>query len=805
MRADVLVLRAGRASPLASHPYACDVPPRLAAEIEPGQLVALHSGDHTAVGIVWALDASDEVVAPAHDDGDAGRAELREIRDILLREPLLREPQRALAEWIAANFAAPLAAAARLFLPPGLSSGVRTVLRPQPAEPDVAHAETDQRTDDAAALLGMLRERGRVERRDVDAALGSRRAQAAIGALLASDRVMQHAELEPRLEAARRVRQARLTGTPAALEKWRVEARARLDALPPTPTRRRPTWQSASTGERQAERILRQLAVLDLLSRARAEGDGIWSVDELQKLTRVTLPALDELAHEGLLSVETATLRHDPLAGQTLPRTVPLPLTPSQHDALDQILAPPTPEQDGRVVLLHGITGSGKTEVYLQALAAVIGGGRRGIVLVPEIALTPQAMARFAGRFPARVALLHSGLTDAERLDEWRRIRNGEVDVVLGSRSALFAPVVDLGLIVVDEEHEGAYKEERTPTYSAREAAVRLGRLTGATVVLGSATPSVESYWLATQGDYQLVELRERAPSGPDDKASTLPPVTIIDLRAELRAGNTSILSEPLARALRETLDRREQAILFLNRRGTASSVVCRECGYVARCSRCDVSMTFHATEHALICHYCGHRESPAERLPRLRQRQHSLFRAGHRARGGRGETPVPRRTRVALGSRHRADASRARRAPARLHRAPCRRDGGHADDRQRAGSSGGDAGRRRLGGCGALPARLSRQRARIPAADASGGPCGARCGGGARARADLQSGAFLHPGGGAPRLRGLLRGRDRGATALRLPAVPPHRQVDLRACRALCGAGRGDGAGRAAGDADRR
>ncbi len=616
MRADVLVLRAGRASPLASHPYACDVPPCLAAEIEPGQLVALHSGDHTAVGIVWALDASDEVVAPAHDDGDAGRAELREIRDILLREPLLREPQRALAEWIAANFAAPLAAAARLFLPPGLSSGVRTVLRPQPAEPDVAHAETDERTDDAAALLGMLRERGRVERRDVDAALGSRRAQAAIGALLASDRVMQHAELEPRLEAARRVRQARLTGTPAALEKWRVEARARLDALPPTPTRRRPTWQSASTGERQAERILRQLAVLDLLSRARAEGDGIWSVDELQKLTRVTLPALDELAHEGLLSVETATLRHDPLAGQTLPRTVPLPLTPSQHDALDQILAPPTPEQDGRVVLLHGITGSGKTEVYLQALAAVIGGGRRGIVLVPEIALTPQAMARFAGRFPARVALLHSGLTDAERLDEWRRIRNGEVDVVLGSRSALFAPVVDLGLIVVDEEHEGAYKEERTPTYSAREAAVRLGRLTGATVVLGSATPSVESYWLATQGDYQLVELRERAPSGPDDKASTLPPVTIIDLRAELRAGNTSILSEPLARALRETLDRREQAILFLNRRGTASSVVCRECGYVARCSRCDVSMTFHAAEHALICHYCGHRESPPNACP---------------------------------------------------------------------------------------------------------------------------------------------------------------------------------------------
>ncbi len=267
-------------------------------------------------------------------------------------------------------------------------------------------------------------------------------------------------------------------------------------------------------------------------------------------------------------------------------------------------------------MLLHGITGSGKTEVYLQALAAVIASGRRGIVLVPEIALTPQAMARFAGRFPARVALLHSGLTDAERLDEWRRIRGGEVDVVLGSRSALFAPVADLGLIVVDEEHEGAYKEERTPTYSAREAAVRLGRLTGATVVLGSATPSVESYWLATQGAYRLVELRERAPSGQDDAASSLPPVSIIDLRAELRAGNTSILSESLCRGLRETLERGEQAILFLNRRGTASSVVCRECGYVARCGRCDVSMTFHASERALICHYCGRREPTPRSCP---------------------------------------------------------------------------------------------------------------------------------------------------------------------------------------------
>jgi primosomal protein N' (replication factor Y) len=241
-------------------------------------------------------------------------------------------------------------------------------------------------------------------------------------------------------------------------------------------------------------------------------------------------------------------------------------------------------------------------------------------VLVPEIALTPQAVARFAGRFPGRVALLHSGLTDAERLAEWRRIRSGAADVVVGSRSALFAPVERLGLIVVDEEHEAAYKEERTPTYHAREVAARLGAIAGARVILGSATPSVEAYWRARRGDYRLVELRERAtplqvspPNGDGRRmqSPSLPPVTLIDLRAELRGGRTSILSEPLHAALAETLARGEQAILFLNRRGAASAVLCRECGYAVRCTRCDVAMTYHAAERAMLCHYCGQR-SPA-------------------------------------------------------------------------------------------------------------------------------------------------------------------------------------------------
>jgi primosomal protein N' (replication factor Y) (superfamily II helicase) len=630
MRADVLVLRgasAGRrptAQEAESPLFSYAVPERLAAELAPGQLVAVPFGERAASGVVWALDAGDDAGEIEDGVGDADDGEqggLRELRSILLAEPLIPAPQRALAEWIADYYAAPLDAAARLFLPPGLLPGVRSVLRPRPVAPDVARdaGEDDNEWGDAASVLGLLRERGRLERHDVETALGLRRARAAIGALMEREQAALSAELTPRLESVRRVRHVRLTGSPETLETWRAAARARLDALPPLP-KRRPRWQTANTEERQAERILRQLAVLDVLGRGR-EGGGAdriltWSVEELRKLTRVTQPALEELERAGLVDVETVEVRRDPLAGRTPARTEPLPLTTAQREALETILHLQDGES-GRVILLHGITGSGKTEVYLQALAAAIAEGKRGIVLVPEIALTPQAMARYAGRFPGRVALLHSGLSEVERLDEWRRIRAGAVDVVLGSRSALFAPLVDVGLIVVDEEHEAAYKQDRTPTYSAREAAVKLGRLAGATVVLGSATPSVESYWLAAEGAYQLVELRERAPSGAvDGSPAGLPPVTLVDLRAELRAGNMSILSEALCRALRETLERGEQAILFLNRRGTASSVVCRECGYVAQCRRCDVSLTFHAAERALLCHYCGRREPPPRVCP---------------------------------------------------------------------------------------------------------------------------------------------------------------------------------------------
>ncbi len=291
--------------------------------------------------------------------------------------------------------------------------------------------------------------------------------------------------------------------------------------------------------------------------------------------------------------------------------------------------------------LLHGVTGSGKTEIYMRAIDYALARGKQAIVLVPEIALTPQTVRRFAARFPGRVAVLHSRLSDGERYDTWRRARQGLFDIVVGPRSALFTPLPDIGVIVVDEEHDPSYKQTPPvppPYYHARETAVHLGEILNAAVIMGSATPDLVTYHRAQGGRYRLLELPKRVmghrhrvqsqaerlhltphyfQSGedPDDALTIpLPPIQVVDLRQELRAGNRSIFSRALETAVTETLERNEQAILFLNRRGTATFVICRDCGYIARCPRCDMPLTFHRPHSALVCHHCGrHEPQPAE------------------------------------------------------------------------------------------------------------------------------------------------------------------------------------------------
>jgi primosomal protein N' (replication factor Y) (superfamily II helicase) len=333
------------------------------------------------------------------------------------------------------------------------------------------------------------------------------------------------------------------------------------------------------------------------------------------------LSTLRELESRKLIELASREIIRNPLDGAAIQPDLPPELSPLQA----RVLAPITEAikaQQHAVFLLHGVTGSGKTELYLRAIARVMRKGRQALVLVPEIALTAQLVRRFAARFGEQVVVLHSGLSLGERYDTWRRLRRGEARVVVGSRSAVFAPLPELGLIVVDEEHEPSYKHEEGVRYHARDVALELAALTESVVVLGSATPSIESYQRARDGAYTLLELPERVArksGGFVAQAIPLPPVQIVDMRVELQNGNRSIFSRALQRALAEVLEQRQQALLFLNRRGTAAFVMCRDCGYVVGCPRCSGPLTVHrvgddppsqgAGFDLLRCHTCGHRE----------------------------------------------------------------------------------------------------------------------------------------------------------------------------------------------------
>ena len=272
--------------------------------------------------------------------------------------------------------------------------------------------------------------------------------------------------------------------------------------------------------------------------------------------------------------------------------------------------------------LLKGVTGSGKTEVYMKLVERVLLEGKSAIILVPEIALTPQMIERFKGRFGVNVALFHSKLSDGERFDEWFRVKEGKAKVIVGARSAIFLPAKNLGLIIIDEEHENTYKSEQNPKYQTKEVAEYLSELKGCKVILGSATPSIETYYRALTGEMKLLELNSRV----DNKA--MPPMKVIDMRNELKGGNKSLFSRELFIAIQERLKRKEQIILFLNRRGFSTFVSCRSCGYVFKCDECDISMTYHKNG-LLICHYCGKTKREPRECPKCHSKYVKFFGAG--------------------------------------------------------------------------------------------------------------------------------------------------------------------------------
>ncbi len=353
--------------------------------------------------------------------------------------------------------------------------------------------------------------------------------------------------------------------------------------------------EQALAAAREEKRSEKRQKLLTLLSDGRPH-----TLRELGEAVRDPGAALRQLEERGLLSLTDEETLRAPAAAFGKGDDDWYPLTPGQREVLDEIL--PELERDRGRFLLHGVTGSGKTEVFMNAVRRVLERGKAAILLVPEIALTPQMVSWFRGRFGPVAAVLHSRLSSGERYDEWRRIRRGEARVVIGARSAVFAPTERLGLIVVDEEHESTYLSDHHPRYDAREIALSRCDREGATLILASATPSVLSFAKARRGDYTLLEMPNRVQDRP------LPRVRLVDMRQELENGNRSVLSRELQRELTGCVRRGEQAMLLMNRRGYHSFVSCRSCGYVVKCPHCDVSMTYHLLENdgLLRCHYCG-------------------------------------------------------------------------------------------------------------------------------------------------------------------------------------------------------
>ena len=633
------------------------IPPGLSVAV--GQAALVPFGERLLQGI--ALELSDYPAV----------AETKEIVGTIEPHPILSPAQVSLARWISQHYLSPLFDAAALMLPPGFERKTLTFISiPSiPKDFDLSSLPQEQRH-----ALELVQRQDKVSQRTLEKTLGQKKAQTIIAQLVRRGLAVRSYELEPlkaspkeelylslmvKIDEARQVtvklrdkittKQATLLEflaqqhKPVSLTETRKRTRcdkAVVDTLvdkglivksyelDPAKIRNKPkpylnlaiTADEArqEAAKSREKRAVKQAALLDFL----AQQTKPVSQAEARQKTKFDKATVDALMRKNLITVQAIKIRRDPLSSQSVTPSYPLTLTPAQESALrsiSQSLAPKSKEHPD-VFLLHGVTGSGKTEVYMQALAEAVKLGKRGIVLVPEISLTPQTIERFASRFPGKVAVLHSRLSLGEQFDEWQRIRNWEVDVVIGPRSALFAPQPDLGLIVIDEEHEWTYKQDNnSPRYQTRDAAIKLSELTGAVVVLGSATPDVETFYQAQLGDYSLLQLTERV---TPSRSSPLPRVEVVDLRDELKAGNRSIFSRALSQAITKAVDSREQVILFLNRRGGSTFVQCRDCGLVLSCRRCETTLTHHLPKDTLVCHQCNYQMPNPRSCPRCSSRQ---------------------------------------------------------------------------------------------------------------------------------------------------------------------------------------
>ena len=563
------------------------LPPELEGKIGAGHLVTVPFGRQIAQGVVLELISQPSV------------AETRPVLDLLDPLPVLTGMQLELASRMAETTLNPLAAIIDLMLPSGLGQQadvLYTIRNPQ------SEIKNQQLSATQSRLLKLLTEKGTLRGRQIDRHFNKVDWRQAVQYLVRSGVLTSQSILPPPTVRPKFVRTAQLAVPPG-------QAEAALPGLGKT---------AASLSRRQS--------ALRLLMRDPEAVNVAWVYAE----SGCNLADLQELDERGLIVLRETEIWRDPLgkignqeSGIQGLGNQDLVLTSAQDEALKQILGAfqplnPDSENPDRLFLLHGVTGSGKTEIYLRATAEVIRRGRQAIILVPEIAITPQMVRRFLARFPGQVGLVHSRLTPGERYDTWRRARLGLLKVIIGPRSALFTPLPAIGLIVADECHDGSYFQSEPPFYHAVEAAKIYAQLCGAVCILGSATPTIQQRYQAEAGEALRLDLPTRIRVSNDlISAAGLPPVSIIDMREELKAGRRGIFSQALVEGLQAVLKKGQQAILFLNRRGAATYVFCRECGTVAKCPQCDTPLTYHTEGLSdLRCHRCGYTRKMLVKCP---------------------------------------------------------------------------------------------------------------------------------------------------------------------------------------------
>ena len=559
--------------PAVSGIFDYSVPDSLRGQIAAGHLVIVPFGNKTVQGVVFRFVDQPSV------------ANVKEILELVDPLPVLTHPQIALAEAMAESTLAPLAAIVGLFLPVGVSQEADVLY--QAVDSGRWTVKESQWTPVQRRLLGLLTDRGPLRGRQIDSHFRKVEWRNTANVLVRKGVISARSVLPPPRVRSKFVRVALLAVPPDAAE-------AHMETL----------------GTRQT--LSRRQAALRFLVQQPEPINVSWVYAQ----SGCNLADLQELEERGLIRLFESEIFRDPLekAGKhvdTYPAKQDLELTPEQHSALQQILGALSSPEVRPAFLLQGVTGSGKTEIYLRAAEEVIRLGRQVIILVPEIALTPQTVRRFLSRFPGQVGIVHSKLSEGERYDTWRRARSDALKLIIGARSALFSPLPNLGLIVADECHDSSYYQSEPPFYHAVTAAQMYARFAGALCVLGSATPTVIQRYQAEIGELKQLELPRRI------TGSDLPPVEVIDMRDELKSGQRGIFSRSLLRELELTLGRGEQAILFLNRRGTATYIFCRDCGLVLRCPNCDTPLTLHVDEkERLLCHQCGYERQKPKTCP---------------------------------------------------------------------------------------------------------------------------------------------------------------------------------------------